>query len=90
MRQKRVQLNKKSLEEEMDTAQINVQIKEMTNSKIKPLLEKITSKSLETSANRDHIQQMSQITNKLKNLMQQTAQVMETESDGNKKWSIFY
>lgn len=84
MRQKRAQLKKKSLEEEMDTVQINVQIKDMTNNKIKPTLEKITSKSLETAANRESIQLVSQTVNKLKTLTQKTAQIMETESEGRK------
>lgn len=85
MRLKRAQLKKKSLEEEMDTVQINVQIKDMTNNKIKSTLEKITSKSLETAANRESIQLVSQTVNKLKTLTQKTAQIMETESEGREE-----
>lgn len=67
----------------METAQINMQIKDMANSKIKSTIEKITSKSLETAANKESIQQMSQTVNKLKSLTQQTGQIMEIESEGN-------
>lgn len=67
----------------MDSVQVNVQIKDVSCTKIKPTIEKITSKSLETAASKAHIQQMSATVNKLKSLTQRTAQIMEIESGGS-------